>query len=243
MSDDAYGHEIYDAFLGKEVLEIVEREDGWIAASHTPQTYFAPFEEWPSIEQEAMGYVRGRALDIGCGAGRNCLYLQEQGFDVLGIDLSPLAVEVCKQRGVKNVLNLSITQVSRKLGQFDTILMMGNNFGLFGNARRAKWLLRRFYGMMSSEGWIIAVSNDPYTAEDPAHLAYHAYNRKRGRMSGQLRLRIRYHQYTGPWFDYLIVSQDEMKYILSGTGWKAAKFLTLPDKPFYTAIIEKNKSL
>jgi hypothetical protein len=36
-NDDAYGHEIYDAFLGKEVHEIVEREDGWIEASHNPQ--------------------------------------------------------------------------------------------------------------------------------------------------------------------------------------------------------------
>jgi len=35
----------------------------------------------------------GRALDIGCGTGTNSIWLAEQGFDVLGIDVAPLAVE------------------------------------------------------------------------------------------------------------------------------------------------------
>jgi SAM-dependent methyltransferase len=40
----------------------------------------------------------GRALDIGCGTGTNCVWLAQQGFDVLGIDLAPLAVERAKER-------------------------------------------------------------------------------------------------------------------------------------------------
>lgn len=35
----------------------------------------------------------GAALEIGAGTGTNAIWLAEQGFDVLGIDLSPLAVE------------------------------------------------------------------------------------------------------------------------------------------------------
>jgi hypothetical protein len=34
-----------------------------------------------------------RALDIGCGTGTNCVWLAQQGFDVTGIDVAPLAIE------------------------------------------------------------------------------------------------------------------------------------------------------
>jgi len=36
---------------------------------------------------------RGTALDLGCGQGRNALWLAEQGFTVTGLDLSPVAIE------------------------------------------------------------------------------------------------------------------------------------------------------
>lgn len=35
----------------------------------------------------------GRALEIGAGTGTNAIWMAERGFDVLGIDVSPLAVE------------------------------------------------------------------------------------------------------------------------------------------------------
>jgi SAM-dependent methyltransferase len=38
-----------------------------------------------------------RALEVGCGTGTNALWLAAQGFDVLGVDVSPLAIE--KARG------------------------------------------------------------------------------------------------------------------------------------------------
>jgi SAM-dependent methyltransferase len=35
----------------------------------------------------------GRALDVGAGTGTNALFLAERGFEVVGVDISPLAVE------------------------------------------------------------------------------------------------------------------------------------------------------
>jgi SAM-dependent methyltransferase len=40
----------------------------------------------------------GRTLDVGCGTGTNALWLAEQGFDVLGIDISPLAIEKARAK-------------------------------------------------------------------------------------------------------------------------------------------------
>jgi 2-polyprenyl-3-methyl-5-hydroxy-6-metoxy-1,4-benzoquinol methylase len=143
---DAYGHQLYDSYKGHKVVEIVERDDGLIDPSETyPKYYLAEYRDWSGHEKSAARYVKGRVLDIGCGGGRWSLYLQRKGRDVLGIDTSPLAVKVCKLRGLRNVLLKSITEVDSSLGRFDTILMMGNNFGLFGNPKRARQLLKRFY--------------------------------------------------------------------------------------------------
>jgi SAM-dependent methyltransferase len=35
----------------------------------------------------------GRTLEVGCGTGTNALWLAAHGFDVLGVDVSPLAIE------------------------------------------------------------------------------------------------------------------------------------------------------
>ncbi|NJQ07512.1 class I SAM-dependent methyltransferase [Streptomyces lonarensis] len=40
----------------------------------------------------------GRALDLGCGAGRNALYLASHGFEVDAVDLSPVAVAWAEER-------------------------------------------------------------------------------------------------------------------------------------------------
>ena len=57
-------------------------------------------------------------------------------------------------------------------------------------------------------------------------------------MSGQLRIRVRYKKYVTPWFDYLIVSKDEMEDILEGTGWRVKNFLD-SNSSAYISVIEK----
>src|SRR5262245_7159572 len=39
-----------------------------------------------------------RALELGCGTGTNSVWLAEQGFEVTGVDLAPLAVERAVKR-------------------------------------------------------------------------------------------------------------------------------------------------
>lgn len=125
-----------------------------------------------------------------------------------------------------------------KPSTFDTIIMFGNNFGLFGSFKKAKTLLKKLHRITSPSALIIAESTDPYKTDDPAHLAYHKFNKKRGRMPGQLRIRIRFRNYISDWFDYLLVSKDEMKKILKDTGWRIKKFID-SDNSTYCAIIEK----
>ncbi|WP_405166836.1 class I SAM-dependent methyltransferase [Nocardia sp. NBC_01499] len=48
------------------------------------------------VALERDGWIRGRVLDPGCGAGEHTILLTKLGYDVLGIDLSPSAVEFAR---------------------------------------------------------------------------------------------------------------------------------------------------
>lgn len=240
-SEDAYGREIYAYWKGeKRIIEAVECDDGFISFSSGPKAYFAEYRQWPKHQRQAIRLARGRVLDIGCGAGRCLLHLKGKGLDGVGIDVSPLAIKVCRERGLKDVRVRSITEIGPKMGTFDTIIMLGNNFGLFGSFSRARRLLKVMHRMTTTGARIIAESMGPEITEIPEHKAYHRRNIRRGRMPGQVRIRVRFRTCQSPWFDYLFVSAPEMRTILDGTGWTIARIIP-GEEPFYCAVIEKDR--
>jgi ubiquinone/menaquinone biosynthesis C-methylase UbiE len=236
---DSYGQQVWEFFEGKEAYEIIERDDGFIDVSGGTRYYFAEFKDWTKIQKEAIKFAKGKVLDVGAGAGRVSLYLQEKGLFVVAIDNSPFSIKVCKKRGVKNAKVLSIEEMGTlKESPFDTIIMYGNNFGLFANFKKAQKILKEMYKITTPDALIIAETTDPYKTKDPDHLSYHTWNKKRKRMPGQIRIRVRFKKYVGDWFDYLFVSKKEMESILKGTGWKIKKIIN-PEGVIYIAIIEK----
>src|SRR5205814_4507997 len=68
-----------DYVAGTGAFEIVERDDGFIGAA-SPAMYVVPYTDWPEYQKTALRHATGRVLDIGCGAGRHALYLQDKGL-------------------------------------------------------------------------------------------------------------------------------------------------------------------
>lgn len=237
---DAMGQALLDAFRGDPRSLIVERDDGMAEADFFTTLYLSTYDEWHEDERAAIDRVRGRVLDVGVGAGRHALYLQDRGHDVVGIDVSPGALEVCRRRGLRDVRMMSVRSIGPKLGVFDTVIMMGNNFGLMESRDRARTLLHRFARMTSPEGRIVAATLDIYATDDPDHLAYHEWNRQRGRMPGQLRLRMRYRTLRSPWFDYLMVAPDELRELTDGTPWHIEQLFSAQGRGLYIAVLEKS---
>lgn len=235
---DAYGEAMTAAFRGDpRGIAVVERSDGRVMLD-VGIDYLAPARRWVPEERAAIRRARGRVLDVGCGAGRVALHLQERGHEVVAIDVSPGAVALSRERGVRDARELTASQVRAADGPFDTIVMYGNNLGLLRDARHATWLLRRFARAATEGAVLLGGTNDPYRTEDPNHLAYQAENRRRGRMPGQIRMRIRFHELATPWFDYLFVSKDELAKVVEGTGWRLAD--TVEDgSAQYVAVLEK----
>ncbi len=134
---------------------------------------------------------------------------------------------------------LRLEEVDGSLGVFDTVVMYGNNLGLLSSRAKGRRLLRRLHGVTSERGRILGEILDPYLGAAPIHLAYHQRNRDRGRMGGQVRIRVRYRDLATPWFDYLFLSRPELEELVQGTGWFLAR--TFEDEgPLYVAVLEKH---
>jgi len=234
---DAYGALLQAHVDEGEEIEIVERDDGFIDAHEGVWHYFTEFDDWFEEEKEAIGYASGHVLDIGCAAGRVCLYLQKEGYRVTGIDNSPGAIRLAKKRGVKNAICRSITQIDRRLAPVDTFVLFGHNFGLLGNETRARWLLRRFKNLCNDDGLILATSRDASISDLPADIAYRRGNRRQGKLPGQMRVRIRYRDIRGLWLDFLFASKKEVIRIVDGTGWQVSHFID-GEKGSFAVILE-----
>jgi SAM-dependent methyltransferase len=222
---DAFGEMLRDHHDGENTYEIVERDDGWVGPSAGGDLYFSEFEEWPELERRTMEYVEGRVLDVGCGAGRHACYLREQGHDVTGIDLSPGAVEVARDRGVEDVRRVDVADVTDEFDPetFDSVVMLGNNFGLAGTAERAPGILDALATVATDDATLVAQSRDPTATDDEHHRTYHEFNRERGRLPGALRMRVRYGRLATPWYDYLMAAPDTMADLVSETPWELAE--------------------
>lgn len=237
---DAFGRALDAYYAGKNAFEFVERDDGLLNAMDV-EYYFAQYDEWSEQIQESMEHARGRVLDVGCGAGRIGLYLQEQGHEVVGIDVSERAVEICRERGLQGARVLDIAEVNTDTldGNFDTVLMCGNNFGLVGTQENAPDVLGRLACVTADDATLIAQSRDPLATDKAAHRSYHDLNRERGRLPGAIRMRVRYKRYATPWYDYLFAGPETMRELVSPTEWRVSETIESENSLDYVGILEK----
>jgi SAM-dependent methyltransferase len=49
---------------------------------------------------ESRAIAPARTLEVGCGTGTNAIYLAQHGFEVVGVDISPVAVESARARAL-----------------------------------------------------------------------------------------------------------------------------------------------
>lgn len=224
-NDDAFGAALMDCFRGKETHYIVEREDGF-ADPGSLEMYFTDFANWSPLERRMPELVHGRILDVGCGAGRHAIRLQNLGFEVVGIDKSPLAIAVAKERGLKQAHAISLDELAggevamTELGVFDSVIMMGHNIGLLHGWDEGQRILSGLRRLTSPNAKIVGTTRNPSETSDPDHLAYQAWNRERGRMPGQIRFRIRHRMLVSDWLDYLFLSEEELQELAYHSSWR-----------------------
>jgi SAM-dependent methyltransferase len=217
----------------------IERDDGY-RDTEDVGWYLTTYRDFPRHEKQALKFARGRVLDVGCGAGRHSLYLQRLGLAVTGIDTSPETVELARGRGVKDV---RVADACRKLpfrgGEFDTVVLLGNNLGISGTVDRFQRMLRELYRITNPGGRILGTTRLPSTT-NPMHRRYLRRNLELGRAIGQIRLRLVFNGKRGAWFDLLLLSPTDLMQIAAREKWEIVHVFPLRNfEEGYSVVLEK----
>lgn len=156
---DLFGKAILDYQTNNSPEDLVTETNISEADEMSVEYLFRTYKLMPKLEQKALQLCKGKILDVGCGAGSHSLYLQENGFEVTAIDISPNAIEACKLRGVKIafVANILVLDLEEK---FDTILLLMNGTGIFGTLNQITKYLQKLKSLLTQNGQILIDSSD-----------------------------------------------------------------------------------
>lgn len=206
-SRDAFGAALLDYLAGRDVPGLLlEAEGGEAGPAMHPEWFFRGFGRWDWWDRELLPLVRqGPVLDLGAGAGRAALYLQERGLAVTAVDASPGAVEVCRCRGVADVRLGDLTDPPTDQA-WAAILLLCGNLGLGGSWEGSRRLLARLAGLAAPGAILIG---DSVTPDGPP----------------QIRLRIRYRDLATPWWAQYNIPAARMASLVEDTGWRVDRHL------------------
>ena len=179
---------------------------------------FRNIQSMPVLERTALQMATGRVLDVGAGSGCHALALQEMGKEVCAIDISPLSVEVMKQRGVNNVRLTNLFDETFT-ETFDSVLMLMNGSGIIGKLSNMPDFFRRMKCILRPGGCIWMDSSDLrylFEEEDGSiviDLARDYY--------GEIDFQMQYKDVKGEPFDWLYVDFQTLSLYASECGFKA----------------------
>ena len=178
---------------------------------------FREYEEMPYIERVALDMADGKVLDVGAGSGCHSLALTKAGKESVAIDISPLSVEVMRERGVDaRLVNLYDESFAEK---FDTVLMLMNGTGIIGTLENMETFFTRIRQLLNPDGCVLIDSSDLrylFEEEDGSlmiDLADDYY--------GLVDYQMQYKDVLGEPFDWLYVDFDTLAYYAEENGFKA----------------------
>ena len=175
------------------------------------KTYFRGEKDLPELEQKALQLCKGKVLDIGAGAGSHALWLQQKGFDVTALEISPKAAKVIEERGVNQVIQQDI--FSFKEHKFDTLLLLMNGIGLSATIAGLRRFLKHAKTLLNDGGQLVFDSSDlAYLYEGEEFPTTHYY--------GEIKCRYEYKKAYSDWITWLYIDQDFLKSIAQKAGFK-----------------------
>lgn len=179
---------------------------------------FRTEKQMPLLERTALQMATGKILDVGAGSGCHSLTLQEAGKEVHAIDISPLSVEVMKQRGVRSVSQTNLFN-EQFADEYDTILMLMNGSGIIGKLENLPDFFRKMKLLLRPGGCVLMDSSNLsylFEEEDGSIVINLA-----GDYYGEVDFQMQYKNVKGDSFDWLYIDFQTLSIYAAENGFKA----------------------
>ncbi|SEM93490.1 Ubiquinone/menaquinone biosynthesis C-methylase UbiE [bacterium A37T11] len=210
MKKDVFGEALMDHFLQKPPEKLV-LHTSYDEDEEMPITeFFRSSDEMDELEDIALALCDGTVLDVGAGAGTHSLLLQEKGVTVTALEISSLACDVMKRRGVKDVNQADIFSYSGS--RYDTLLFLMNGIGLAGSINGFVQLLRHCQILLKPNGQIL------FDSSDISYLYADGLPKPSGYF-GEITYQYEYKGHKGAPFQWLYLDQETLISVAQTEGW------------------------
>jgi SAM-dependent methyltransferase len=121
----------------------VERWDAVYADDDDPPPWVIEAPQPEVVALVERNLITGRLLDSGCGTGEHSLLAAQHGATVLGVDISPRAVEKARRKAAERGIDVELAVISMlepvpfEDAAFDTVLDSGVFHSFEGEEQRA----------------------------------------------------------------------------------------------------------
>lgn len=217
MAADPMGAAILDYHRHGKADTLIVRSSMFDDDEIPVKDLFRGYSQMPRLEQIALDQAKGRILDIGAGSGCHSVALRHMGKTSVAIDISPLSVQVMRDREVDaRLVNFFDSGFTEK---FDTILMLMNGTGIIGRLENMPEFFSRLRSLLSPGGCVLIDSSDlSYLYEDEdgtleIDLADEYY--------GLVDYQMAYKDIEGEMFDWLYVDFGTLEYYAQENGFHA----------------------
>jgi 2-polyprenyl-3-methyl-5-hydroxy-6-metoxy-1,4-benzoquinol methylase len=160
---DPLGKALLAYWRGDESTQITQEYRSGRKKLIPASVFFRNIENFYPTE-DVFSYCHGRILVVGAGTGVHVLELELQGYEVTAVEVNPQAVQIMKERGVKDIRHCDFFEFSGEL--YETILMLGHNIGICETVDRIKILLQRCKSLLVPYGQLLVNSVDESVSSD-----------------------------------------------------------------------------
>jgi SAM-dependent methyltransferase len=104
-------------------------------------------------------FQKSKILDLACGNGRHSIELAKKDFNITGVDLSELLLNIAKQK--RDLLGLKINFIQTDMRNlnifdyFDGVLNLFTSFGYFEEDNENEKVIAQISNALKNNGWFV----------------------------------------------------------------------------------------